>query len=83
MWIGIFQYLKLSCSLWPVDVGEVPFVMQAVCYYRNPLDAGMMKCALEKTLEKYPILAGRLDLQTPGFRNKGVRLSASAYHSIE
>ncbi len=34
------------------DVGEVPFVMQAVCYYRNPLDAGMMKCALEKTLEK-------------------------------
>lgn len=57
------------------DVGEVPFVMQVVCYYRNPLDAGMMKCALEKTLEKYPILAGRLDLQTPGFRNKGVRLS--------
>ena len=59
------------------DVGEVPFVMQVVSYYRNPLDCGMMKRALEKALEKYPMLAGRLDLQTPGFRNKGVRLTNS------
>ena len=42
------------------DVGEVPFIMQAVCYYEETLDVGMLETALQKTLRKYPMLAGRL-----------------------
>jgi len=57
------------------DVGEVPFVMQAVCYYETTLDVGTLEVALRKTLGKYPMLAGRLDLQTPGYASKGVRLT--------
>ena len=47
------------------DVGEVPFVMQAVCYYRETLDVGLLESALRQTLARYPILAGRLDLSDP------------------
>ena len=54
------------------DVGEVPFVMQAVMYYRESLDAGVLRTSLAKTLKKYPILAGRLDLKDA--REKGARL---------
>ena len=57
------------------DVGEVPFVMQAVCYYRETLDAGLLERALAATLERYPILAGRLDLSDPDPSRKGVRLT--------
>ena len=44
------------------DVGEVPFVMQAVCYYEETLDVGVLERGLRATLAKYPMLAGRLDL---------------------
>ena len=56
------------------DVGEVPFVMQAVCYYRETLDAGLLERALAATLERYPILAGRLDSAT---RTRAARACAS------
>ena len=57
------------------DVGEVPFIMQAVCYYEETLDVGMLETALRKTLRKYPMLAGRLDLRREGWQNKGVKLT--------
>ena len=57
------------------DVGEVPFVMQAVCYYEETLDVGVLERGLRTTLGKYPMLAGRLDLRTPGWENKGVKLT--------
>ena len=57
------------------DVGEVPFVMQAVCYYRETLDVGVLESALRQTLARYPILAGRLDLSDPDPSRKGVRLT--------
>ena len=47
------------------DVGEVPFVMQAVCYYEETLDVGVLERGLRATLAKYPMLAGRLDLRVP------------------
>ena len=49
--------------------------MQAVCYYRETLDAGLLERALTATLERYPILAGRLDLSDPDPSRKGVRLT--------
>ena len=57
------------------DVGEVPFVMQAVCYYRETLDVGLLESALRQTLARYPILAGRLDLSDPDPSRKGIRLT--------
>ena len=57
------------------DVGEVPFVMQAVCYYRDTLDVGIIERALGQTLSRYPLLAGRLDLSDPNPSRKGVRLT--------
>lgn len=57
------------------DVGEVPFVMQAVCYYEKTLDVGVLERGLRAALGKYPMLAGRLDLRTPGWQNKGVKLT--------
>jgi len=57
------------------DVGEVPFVMQAVCYYEKTLDVGTLERGLRAALGKYPMLAGRLDLETKGWWNKGVRLT--------
>ena len=57
------------------DVGEVPFVMQAVCYYERTLDVEALGDALAQTLVAYPLLAGRLDLANPDARRKGVRLT--------
>ena len=57
------------------DVGEVPCVMQAVCYYEETLDVGVLERGLRATLAKYPMLAGRLDLRVPGWQNKGVKLT--------
>lgn len=57
------------------DVGEVPFVMQAVCYYEETLDVGVLERGLSATLAKYPMLAGRLDLRTPGWEHKGAKLT--------
>lgn len=57
------------------DVGEVPFVMQAVCYYEKTLDVGTLETALRKTLAKYPLLAGRLDLSAVRREKKGVKLT--------
>ena len=57
------------------DVGEVPFVMQAVCYYEKTLDVEALVRALAQTLDAYPLLAGRLDLANPDPTMKGVRLT--------
>lgn len=57
------------------DVGEVPFVMQAVCYYEKTLDVEALGHALAQTLDAYPLLAGRLDLADPDPTRKGVRLT--------
>ena len=57
------------------DVGEVPFVMQAVCYYEKTLDVEALVNALAQTLSSYPLLAGRLDLADPNRERKGVRLT--------
>ena len=57
------------------DVGEVPFVMQAVCYYPTTLDVETLEKSLKQVLSKYPLLAGRLDLSNPDARKKGVRLT--------
>ena len=48
------------------DVGEVPFVMQVVSYYRNPLDCGMMKRAGEGVGKVSDVS------RTVGFTNAGV-----------
>ena len=57
------------------DVGEVPFVMQAVCYYEKTLDVEALVRALAQTLDASPLLAGRLDLANPDPTMKGVRLT--------
>ena len=57
------------------DVGEVPFVMQAVMYYRDTLDVGVLERALRDALAAYPLLAGRLDLSDVDASRKGVRLT--------
>ena len=49
--------------------------MQAVCYYRETLDVGVLESALRQTLARYPILAGRLDLSDPDPSRKGIRLT--------
>ena len=67
-----------SAKLQPLsgyDVGEVPFVMQAVCYYPETLDVEVLEQSLRDTLIKYPLLCGRLDLSNPDAGKKGVRLT--------